>query len=185
MSKTSKKVPPAKGQSSLFSFFTKKTAPAPPEPEPEPQPEAREAPSAPLRAPAPPAVEKKPAYVVMEDDKSLYVGRAVRVFWPNEKQWFSGVVESYSADENTHSVLYEDGDQEDLCLDREKVWRYCVLYFLNLSSCGLCVSFFYYCCSFVDVFSLSSLTQNLAIKNVEMLKMSPREPLMLPRKKVI
>ena len=67
------------------------------------------------------AVNPPAPYVIVEDDKSLYIGRCVRVYWPNEKEWYGGKIESYDADEGTHSVRYDDGDQEDLFLDKEKV----------------------------------------------------------------
>jgi hypothetical protein len=145
MSKAMKKSTPAKGQSSLFSFFKKKSAPEVTElPQSQSQSQSQSQPQSQSTAAAvvtqsPPKPQPQPklsnnenkdkqSFVVMEDDKSLYVGRQVRVYWPNEKQWYMGKVSSYDKDENTHSIVYEDGDVEDLCLDREKVCEYECMY---------------------------------------------------------
>lgn len=124
MSKSSKKAAPAKGQSSLFSFFKKKSSPEVLSTEVSTevsQCESKAATNPSEIVSAIPSAAQKPEFVVVEDDKSVYVGRCVRVYWPNEKQWYSGEIKSYDVDENTHSIVYEDGDQEDLCLEREKV----------------------------------------------------------------
>lgn len=121
---SAKKKAPVKGQSSLFSFFKKKSTS---EASPSASPSASvpgDASSTPLpAAPLEPAVDvkKDKSYVVVEDDKSLFVGRTLRVYWPNEKQWYSGKIESFDSIDNTHKVVYEDGDSEDLCLDKEQV----------------------------------------------------------------
>lgn len=121
--------PTVKGQSSLFSFFKKKPTPNEvmlPEEKgntlTQPTKDNDNSLQTVLTPPQEQELEKKhAAFVVEVDDKSLYVGRKVRVYWPNEKQWYSGKVESYDKDENTHNIIYEDGDEEDLCLDKEKV----------------------------------------------------------------
>ena len=44
------------------------------------------------------------------------VGRRVSVFWPSEGQWYNGHVYAYNNSNDFHSVLYDDGDDNDECL---------------------------------------------------------------------
>jgi hypothetical protein len=125
MSKSSNKVAPPKSQSSLFSFFKKKSTPdvaavVQEVTSTQSQPQAKHSPE-PVHVAPVAETPQKSTYVVMEDNKSLYVGRGVRVFWPNEKQWYTGTITAYDDVDNAHTIMYDDGDQEDLCLDREKV----------------------------------------------------------------
>ena len=38
--------------------------------------------------------------------------RRVRVFWETERKWFSGVIKIFDPIEDTHTVMYDDGDVE-------------------------------------------------------------------------
>lgn len=49
------------------------------------------------------------------------VGRRVRVYWPLDKAWYEGCVKSFKKEDNKHSVLYDDGEEESLDLGKEKV----------------------------------------------------------------
>jgi hypothetical protein len=118
MLKSNKKAVPVKGQSNLFSFFKKKSTP-------EPVTAAVEEPIVSVTQCEsvfnPAGAPVASTYVVVEDDKSLYVGRSLRVYWPNEKEWYTGKIVSFDTEENTHGIVYEDGDKEELNLDKEKV----------------------------------------------------------------
>jgi len=50
------------------------------------------------------------------------VGRRLRVFWPApESAWFSGQVEHWDEATGRHSVVYDDGDCEQLLLAEEQI----------------------------------------------------------------
>jgi hypothetical protein len=49
------------------------------------------------------------------------IGRTVKVFWPDDAKWFTGTVQQFDAECGEHMILYEDGDEECVCLAKEKV----------------------------------------------------------------
>ena len=40
------------------------------------------------------------------------LGTRLRVWWEDEEAWFSGTVKAYVEDDDTHLVLYDDGDEQ-------------------------------------------------------------------------
>ncbi|KAL7213803.1 hypothetical protein ACSBR2_016356 [Camellia fascicularis] len=44
----------------------------------------------------------------------------IKVWWPMDKKFYEGVVKSYDPQKKKHVVLYDDGDVEVLCLDKER-----------------------------------------------------------------
>jgi hypothetical protein len=44
------------------------------------------------------------------------VGRRLRVYWPDEGDWFFGEVTGYDGKTGRHNVSYDDGDVENLSL---------------------------------------------------------------------
>ena len=54
---------------------------------------------------------------------NTFVGLPVKVFWEGDKEFFQGTVKEYSAADNQHLVVYEDGEQawEDLDDDALRV----------------------------------------------------------------
>lgn len=48
------------------------------------------------------------------------VGSRIRVWWPLDKAFYEGVVQSYDPDKKKHEILYDDGDVEVLNLSKEK-----------------------------------------------------------------
>ncbi|KAL5225230.1 hypothetical protein ABZP36_011869 [Zizania latifolia] len=50
------------------------------------------------------------------------VGKRIKVWWPLDKKFYEGVVESYDSSKRKHKVLYNDGDVEMLNLAKEK-WK--------------------------------------------------------------
>ena len=44
------------------------------------------------------------------------VGRRLRVYWPDEGDWFFGIVASYESSTGFHTVHYDDGDIEAISL---------------------------------------------------------------------
>jgi hypothetical protein len=37
---------------------------------------------------------------------SKEVGRVVRVFWPNENDWFRGKIDNYTEEKGYHTIVY-------------------------------------------------------------------------------
>ncbi|XP_062228684.1 sister chromatid cohesion protein PDS5 homolog A-like [Phragmites australis] len=48
------------------------------------------------------------------------VGHRIKVWWPLDKKFYEGVVQSYDSSKKKHTVLYDDGDVEVLNLAKEK-----------------------------------------------------------------
>ncbi|XP_062233052.1 sister chromatid cohesion protein PDS5 homolog A-like [Phragmites australis] len=48
------------------------------------------------------------------------VGNRIKVWWPLDKKFYEGVVQSYDSSKKKHTVLYDDGDVEVLNLAKEK-----------------------------------------------------------------
>ncbi|KAJ0445987.1 putative sister chromatid cohesion protein Pds5 [Helianthus annuus] len=68
------------------------------------------------------SVTKKKVTETIKYDDSL-VGQKVKVWWPEDKMYYEGVVESFNSAETKHKVLYVDGDEETLNLRKEK-WEF-------------------------------------------------------------
>ncbi|KAL2939980.1 Sister chromatid cohesion protein PDS5-like protein B-B [Bienertia sinuspersici] len=50
------------------------------------------------------------------------VGARVQVWWPDDKEFYEGVIELFDSSTGKHKVLYNDGDIENLKLEKEK-WK--------------------------------------------------------------
>ncbi|TKW20995.1 hypothetical protein SEVIR_4G191000v4 [Setaria viridis] len=48
------------------------------------------------------------------------VGHRIKVWWPLDKRFYQGLVQSYDSSKKKHTVLYDDGDVEVLNLAKEK-----------------------------------------------------------------
>ncbi|KAI4380990.1 hypothetical protein MLD38_007110 [Melastoma candidum] len=48
------------------------------------------------------------------------VGSKIRVWWPRDRQFYTGVVDSFDPEKKKHKVVYSDGDKEILNLQKEK-----------------------------------------------------------------
>ncbi|XP_047324398.1 sister chromatid cohesion protein PDS5 homolog C-like isoform X5 [Impatiens glandulifera] len=48
------------------------------------------------------------------------VGSKVKIWWPKDKEFYEGVVAAYDPVEKKHKILYDDGDQEELNLKKER-----------------------------------------------------------------
>eukprot|EP00268_Persea_americana_P056177 TRINITY_DN6598_c0_g1_i2.p1 TRINITY_DN6598_c0_g1~~TRINITY_DN6598_c0_g1_i2.p1 ORF type:complete len:1598 (+),score=356.34 TRINITY_DN6598_c0_g1_i2:124-4917(+) len=55
-----------------------------------------------------------------EELNTELIGCRVKVWWPMDKQYYEGMVQSYDPGKKKHVILYEDGDVEVLNLDKEK-----------------------------------------------------------------
>lgn len=55
-------------------------------------------------------------------DETL-VGSKIKVWWPKDRMFYEGVVESFDRGKKKHKVLYTDGDEEILNLKKER-WEY-------------------------------------------------------------
>ncbi|KAK9815520.1 hypothetical protein WJX72_005004 [[Myrmecia] bisecta] len=52
------------------------------------------------------------------------IGKRIRVWWPEERQYFSGTIRGYAKSTRQHFIKYDDDDQEMIYLNDEK-WHYC------------------------------------------------------------
>jgi DNA mismatch repair protein MSH6 len=114
--------PVPKGQSSLFSFFKKGPAPiavdisanAPNISSPVADPVKDS-----LPVPPPPKKPKR------DDIDSIpgpeIIGKRVKMFWPNDDEWYAGTFIGYEASSARHVVAYDDGQREILDLKMERV----------------------------------------------------------------
>ncbi|NMR86128.1 hypothetical protein HKB06_10035, partial [Vibrio parahaemolyticus] len=50
------------------------------------------------------------------------VGLRVKVWWPDDREFYKGVIVSFDSAKKKHKVLYDDGDEETLNLVKEK-WK--------------------------------------------------------------
>ena len=53
-------------------------------------------------------------------DPMALIGRKLRVYWPLDDSWYSGCVKAYE-DPPFHCILYDDGEEEAICLQKEKI----------------------------------------------------------------
>ncbi|KAG6698147.1 hypothetical protein I3842_08G006500 [Carya illinoinensis] len=51
------------------------------------------------------------------------VGSKIKVWWPKDRMFYDGVIDSFISSSKKHRVLYTDGDEEVLNLKKEK-WEY-------------------------------------------------------------
>ncbi|KAJ3705799.1 hypothetical protein LUZ61_009504 [Rhynchospora tenuis] len=77
-------------------------------------PPASKTPSPPIKPKTPPSAETKPP-------KSDFIGRRIKVYWPLDKTWYTGQVKSYDAACNKHSIQYDDGEEESIEIEKEKI----------------------------------------------------------------
>ncbi|KAH1052453.1 hypothetical protein GLYMA_08G217900v4 [Glycine max] len=60
------------------------------------------------------------ANVEASDDGNSLVGRRIKVWWPKDKMFYEGVIDSYDPIKGKHKILYADGDVEVLNLKRQR-----------------------------------------------------------------
>ncbi|XP_054780696.1 sister chromatid cohesion protein PDS5 homolog E isoform X2 [Prosopis cineraria] len=56
----------------------------------------------------------------MRDCNELSVGSRIKVWWPKDKRFYEGVVDSYDSAKGKHKILYVDGDVEVLNLKKQR-----------------------------------------------------------------
>nr|GEU60897.1 phospholipase-like protein [Tanacetum cinerariifolium] len=61
----------------------------------------------------------------VEHDENL-VGRSIKVWWPEDEDYYQGVVKSFDRSKKQHQVLYDDGEEELLDLKQEQ-WELVVM----------------------------------------------------------
>ena len=144
MSKNAKNPAKGKGQTSMFSFFSRKSAPSAPSGKGTPkgvQGQSKgKVPTPPMGnaaknpAPTPVTLPKtvdasaasvsntsssaKRSFAEYLDAPS--VGSKVKIFWPKDKEWYTCTVYDWRKDEGTHLVKYEDGETEWVRFKDEK-----------------------------------------------------------------
>ncbi|KAK2641152.1 hypothetical protein Ddye_022915 [Dipteronia dyeriana] len=55
-----------------------------------------------------------------EDDDGRIVGKRIKVYWPESRKWFIGHIKAFNDKKRLHSILYDDGDKEELDLRNER-----------------------------------------------------------------
>ncbi|KAK9152383.1 hypothetical protein Syun_010692 [Stephania yunnanensis] len=55
-----------------------------------------------------------------EVENQSLVGCRIKVWWPLDKQFYQGLVQSYDSEKKKHVILYDDGDTEVLVLNKER-----------------------------------------------------------------
>ncbi|KAJ1289623.1 hypothetical protein BS78_02G178900 [Paspalum vaginatum] len=132
--------PLVRKQSQITAFFSSSPTPSPPpsaptpgafKPSPSPlNPSARR--RSPLAVPSPSPPPKPPQPQPQEKQKkgrkndeehdaaAPAVGRRLRVYWPLDDAWYEGRVEVYDAGSRRHRVKYDDGDEEEVDLGKER-----------------------------------------------------------------
>lgn len=55
-----------------------------------------------------------------ENDYDRIVGRRVKVYWSESRKWFAGHIKAFDDMKRLHSILYDDGDKEELDLRKER-----------------------------------------------------------------
>ena len=63
----------------------------------------------------------KPPHLASKHEAHDAIDRRVKVFWPEEKEFFFGVVTGYDEKSKKHTVTYDDGDVEAVTLAKEKM----------------------------------------------------------------
>eukprot|EP01018_Ginkgo_biloba_P036140 Gb_09525 [translate_table: standard] len=71
-----------------------------------------------------------------EDEK--FVGRRIKVWWPRDKQFYEGIVDSYDPKQKKHKILYSDGDVEVLKLERQR-WEFIDVNPVTEKVCKFCI----------------------------------------------
>ncbi|KAI3980709.1 hypothetical protein MKX01_025274 [Papaver californicum] len=60
-----------------------------------------------------------------ESGKRLYgesvVRKRIRVYWPVDKKWYDGFVKSFDSLSGKHLIQYDDSEEEELYLEKEKI----------------------------------------------------------------
>lgn len=65
---------------------------------------------------------KRPCFMLLRpDEKEARAGRRVSVLWPDENRRFTGVIDGYHADDDVHTIAYDDGTVEHHVLADEDV----------------------------------------------------------------
>jgi hypothetical protein len=64
----------------------------------------------------------RPCFMLLRpDEKEARAGRRVSVLWPDENRRFTGVIDGYHADDDVHTIAYDDGTVEHHVLADEDV----------------------------------------------------------------
>ena len=64
-----------------------------------------------------------PASLQGNDLQALRPGGRVEVYWPLDEAWYGGKVLSFDPTSKSAEILYDDGDEESVCMAQE-MWRW-------------------------------------------------------------
>ena len=85
------------------------------------QPTAASAAAAKTAAAAAAAASPPPPHIATKHPGEDAVDRRVRVFWPEENAFFTGIVAAYNSKTGKHTINYDDGDVESVTLTKERM----------------------------------------------------------------
>lgn len=54
-------------------------------------------------------------------DPRVLLGCKCKVYWPIDDDWYTGLISQYNVHAGTHHVIYDDGDEEDINLPKERI----------------------------------------------------------------
>ena len=60
-------------------------------------------------------------HVALKHPGAQAVDRRVKVYWPEENDWFTGIVSKHDPSTDKHTVTYDDGDVEEITLATQKM----------------------------------------------------------------
>jgi DNA mismatch repair protein MSH6 len=75
----------------------------------------------PSQTPSPPIKPKTPPSAETKSQNSDFVGRRIKVYWPLDQAWYTGQIKSYDPKSNKHLIQYDDGEDESIKLEKEKI----------------------------------------------------------------
>ncbi|XP_047317606.1 histone-lysine N-methyltransferase ATX2-like [Impatiens glandulifera] len=67
------------------------------------------------------AVKRWVKLMLGNDDANKLVGLQCKIYWPLDDKWYIARLNGYNTDTGCHQIVYDDGEEENLILSREKV----------------------------------------------------------------
>ncbi|CAM6117172.1 unnamed protein product [Calypogeia fissa] len=49
------------------------------------------------------------------------IGKRLKVFWPLDKVWYAGKIRAYNQSSGSHTIRYDDGEDESIVLENERI----------------------------------------------------------------
>uniref|UniRef100_A0A7N0UGB3 DNA mismatch repair protein n=1 Tax=Kalanchoe fedtschenkoi TaxID=63787 RepID=A0A7N0UGB3_KALFE len=115
-------------QSQITKFFNKTTSSPSPSPSPtlsklNPKKISPDPSPSPVPSPQRPALDNNCSNTASftKSYGEEVLNKGIRVYWPLDQSWYQGHVKEFDAFSGKHKVCYDDGEEEELCLSKEKI----------------------------------------------------------------